>query len=278
MDERVVRTPLFVPRLENYYRNIMVNMPTDSIITDIDYKLLLARNAPELYKYMLNWLTDEYMYPKIMGQDAVFVHLFNKYHSKGLSNWLNESQMDAVSKRAYMLMGNQVGLTAANLNMLDQKGKRVNLVDVKAPYTLVLFWDPDCGHCKEELPRIDSMYKNNWKAKGIKIFAVNTGNKMDDWNKYIAEHKVDEFIHVYQPEKEKQDEEKAGKPGFRQLYDITTTPTLYLLDENKKILAKKLTYIQMNDLIEYRANNGDAAPVNIKNAEKKHTDHTGHNH
>ncbi len=45
--------------------------------------LLLARSSPEMYKFLLNWLTDEYINPKYMGQDAVFVHLFEKYHSKG---------------------------------------------------------------------------------------------------------------------------------------------------------------------------------------------------
>ena len=50
-----------------------------------------------------------------MGQDAVFVHLFEKYHSKGVSSWLNEKQMTAISNRAYMLMSNLIGEQAANL-------------------------------------------------------------------------------------------------------------------------------------------------------------------
>src|SRR6476661_3959158 len=84
MDARIIRTPFFLPRLERYYREVMPQAP-DSIIKDVDYKLLLARSAPEMYKFLLNWLTDEYINPKYMGQDAIFVHLFEKYHSKGLS-------------------------------------------------------------------------------------------------------------------------------------------------------------------------------------------------
>jgi len=99
MDDEVVRTPFFKPKLEAYYRQVMPQS-ADSIIKDVDYKLLLARSAPEMYKYLLNWLTDEYINPKYMGQDAVFVHLFNKYHSKGLTNWLNEKQMEAITRRA----------------------------------------------------------------------------------------------------------------------------------------------------------------------------------
>ena len=114
----------------------------DSIIKEADYQLLLARSSPEVYKFLLNWLTDEYINPKYMGQDAVFVHLFEKYHSKGLTSWLNEKQMETISRRAYMLMANLIGLKAADLVMLDTAGKPSPLYQVKADYTVVAFWDP----------------------------------------------------------------------------------------------------------------------------------------
>jgi hypothetical protein len=77
MDDRVLRTPFFLPKFEKFYREIIVPDP-DSIIKEADYQLLLARSSPEMYKFLLNWLTDEYLNPKYMGQDAVFVHLFEK--------------------------------------------------------------------------------------------------------------------------------------------------------------------------------------------------------
>ncbi|MDQ6722755.1 MAG: DUF5106 domain-containing protein, partial [Thermoproteota archaeon] len=85
MDDRIIRTPFFLPKVEKYFRDILIQSP-DSIIKEADYLLLLSRTNNEMYKFLLNWLTDEYIYPKYMGQDAVFVHLFEKYHSKGISN------------------------------------------------------------------------------------------------------------------------------------------------------------------------------------------------
>ena len=122
MDDRIIRTPFFVPKVEQYFRNVLPQAP-DSIIKESDYLLLLARSSPEMYKFLLNWLTDEYIYPKYMGQDAVFVHLFEKYHSKGISSWLNEKQLTTISNRAYMLMSNLIGEQAANLEMVDSTGK-----------------------------------------------------------------------------------------------------------------------------------------------------------
>ncbi|MFZ4058609.1 MAG: redoxin domain-containing protein [Ferruginibacter sp.] len=255
MDERVIRTPFFLPKFERYYRDIIVQHP-DTIKKSTDYQLLLARNSTEMYKFMLNWLTDEYINPKYMGLDAVFVHLFEKYHSKGVSSWLNEKQMEQITRRAYMLMSNLVGEKAANLEMIDTTGKATPLYGVKAPYTLVMFWDPNCGHCKEEIPHIDSLYQASWKAKGIKIYAVLAADTKEDvhqaWLNFIHEKKIEEWTHVYMT-KEMDDAEKAAqKANYHQLYDITQTPTLYLLDAEKRIIGKKLTWQQTMDLLEVK--------------------------
>jgi thiol-disulfide isomerase/thioredoxin len=251
MDERIIRTPFFLPRLERYYRQVMPQS-ADSIIRDADYKLLLARTSPEMYKFMLNWLTDEYINPKYMGLDAVFVHLFEKYHSKGLSPWLNEKQMETISRRAYMQMANLVGEKAANLEMIDSTGKPAALYDVSADYTVVIFWDPTCGHCKEEMPRIDSIYRAAWKKKNVKIYAVLTEDQKPEWIKYIKDHNLTGWINVYQTKEMQAADYASQKPGFRQLYDVTMTPILYLLDKDKRIIGKKLTWQQLNDLLEVK--------------------------
>lgn len=258
MDDRIIRSPFFLPRFERYYREILPQI-ADTIIKDIDYKLLLARNSPELYKFMLNWLTDEYINPKYMGLDAVFVHLFNKYHSKGLTKWLNEKQMESINRRAYMLMANLVGEKAANLEVLTTEDKPASLYDLTAEYTLLAFWDPNCGHCKEEIPRLDSFYQASWKAHNLKVFAVLTpddkANVKTEWLKFIKDKHLEEWTHVYKTKEMEDADYKAQKPGFRQLYDITMTPTIYLLDKDKNILAKKLTLKQIDELLQVKWKN-----------------------
>jgi len=262
MDDRIIRTPFFLKKIERYYREV-ISPDSDTIIKDIDYKLLLARSAPEMYKFLLNWLTDDFINPKYMGQDAVFVHLFNKYHSKGLTSWLNEKQMEAISRRAYMLMANLIGEKAADLEMLNTEDKPANLYSLNADYTIICFWDPNCGHCKEEVPRLDSIYRASWKNHNVKIFAVLTpDNKQDvkpEWISFIKEHNIGDWTHVYKTKEMEDADYAAQKPGFRQLYDITQTPSLYLLDKDKRIIGKKLTLLQLNELLEVK---WSAAPSN----------------
>ena len=255
MDERIIRSPFFLPKFEKYYRDIIIQHP-DSIIKDADYQLLLARSCPEMYKFLLNWLTDEYISPKYMGQDAVFVHLFEKYHSKGLTSWLNEKQNETISRRAYMLMANLIGAKAADLEMLDTAGKVSPLYNVVADYTIVCFWDPNCGHCKEEVPKLDSIYHASWKQHGVKMYGVLSGDAKEDlkpvWTKYIREHNLGEWINVYQTKEMEAAASASQKPSYRQLYDVTMTPTLFLLDKEKRIIGKKLTWQQLDDLMQVK--------------------------
>ena len=254
MDDQIIRTPFFLPKVEKYFNDVLVPSP-DSIIREADYLLLLARSNTEMYKFLLNWLSDEYMYPKYMGQDAVFVHLFEKYHSKGISNWLNEKQLTAVSNRAYMLMANLIGEKAANLEMVDSSGNPSSLYNVDADYTIVSFWDPTCGHCQEEIPRLDSFYRAKWKSQGVKIFGVLTENEKTKWVDFIKKNNLKDWIHVYQTEQMKMEQKASQKPGYKQLYDITQTPTLYLLDKDKRIIAKKLTPEQLDEMLQAKIKN-----------------------
>jgi len=255
MDDRIIRTPFFIKKIERYYREVISPEP-DSIIKDVDYKLLLARSSPEMYKFLLNWLTDEFINPKYMGQDAVFVHLFEKYHSKGLTGWLNEKQMEAISRRAYMLMSNLIGEKAADLEMLNTEDKPTSLYSLNADYTVIIFWDPNCGHCKEEVPRLDSIYRASWKNHNLKIFAVLTPDSkesvMPEWRTFIKEHNISDWAHVYKTKEMEDADFAAQRPSFRQLYDIIMTPTIYLLDKEKRIIGKKLTLLQLNDLLEVK--------------------------
>ena len=67
------------------------------------------------------------------------------------------------------------------------------------------------------------------------------------WRK---EKKLDDWINVYETVKAKNNRQKFGKPNYMQLYDVIKVPTFYLLDENKKIIAKQLSLDQFDDLVE----------------------------
>lgn len=248
-DERLLRTPVFEPRFDTYFRNIIYPLP-DSIKAEADKILMMAMKNREMFKFILSKLIDRYINPEYMGQDAVFVHLFEKYIAPGMADWLNEKQKKFVFDRAYSLMANLVGEKAAPLDLVDTAGNPVPLYNINAKYTVICFWDATCGHCKEVVPKVDSIFKAKWKAQGVVLYGVMTDGGKESWVRYIKDNNLSDWIHAYQPEEMKQADYAAGRANFRQLYDIVSTPKLFLLDKEKRILAKQLTFDQLDDLLQ----------------------------
>ncbi|NCI45103.1 TlpA family protein disulfide reductase [Sediminibacterium soli] len=256
-DDRLLRTPFFEKKLDEYFKTMVYPEP-DSIIREVNYMLLFARTGKEIYPYLLTKFTNKYINPEIMGQDKVFVYLFENYYAKGDTTLLNPASRKTIVDRAYSLMANQLGQPAPQLNLTDTLGKKASLYGIDAPFTVVAFWDPNCGHCKEEIPRLDSMYKARWKNYGVAVFSVNIyENEIPAWKRFIADkHLSGEWVQAYETKEAKTATEKAGQANYRQLYDIFKTPTIYLLDKDKRIIAKHLSLEQFNELIETKRKAG----------------------
>lgn len=247
-DDRMVRTPFFEPRLVKYYRDLVSPSP-DSLIKEIDHMLLYSRASKEMYKFLLVHFVQKYINPQYMGQDAVFVHLFEKYINTGKADFFTPQYKEFAAKRAYSLMANLIGNPAPQLNMVDTLNKPLPLYNVKAEFTVICFWDPTCSHCKEIVPKVDSIYKAKWKNEGVAVYGVKTDGTKQEWLKFIADHHLNGWKHVLPAPGKDEAEIAAGRPGYKQLYDVYQTPLLYLLDKDKRIIAKKLTYLQINEVI-----------------------------
>ena len=249
-DNRLIRTPFFEDKLDEYFKNYVSREP-DSIIEEVQYMLTVAKTGKEIYPFLLFKFTNKYIAPEFMGQDKVFLHLFQNFFAKGDTVLLNEASKKSITERAYSIMANQLGLAAPSLILTTPENKKVSLYEIKSPYTFIAFWDPTCSHCKVDIPRLDSFYKAGWKNLQVKVLSVNINFKeFAAWKTFINEKHLEDWINVYQPEEDLNKEINAGLPTtIRQLYDVYKTPTFYLLDSNKKIIAKNLSLEQFNDFL-----------------------------
>lgn len=250
-DDRLIRTPILEGKLDKYYKELVAPDP-DSIFREVDYMLILSRTNPEMFKYLMVYFVQKYINPEYMGQDAVFVRLFEKYINTGQAEFFTEQYKKHMSDRAYSIMANLIGAPASELQMTDTLGKPMPLSRVNGEYIVIVFWDPTCGHCKEVVPRVDSMFQTKWKHQGVKVYGVMVEGGKDNWLKFIRENNLRDWIHVYQTDAQKNADIAAGRPLYRQLYDVYQTPVLYLLDKNKRIIAKKLSHQQIDEVIKLK--------------------------
>jgi thiol-disulfide isomerase/thioredoxin len=252
-DGRLAYTPFFEDKLDKYYNQLVTPHP-DSIIKEIDDMLSYASISEEMTRFLLIKFVNRYLNQKYMWEDAIFVHLFEKYFSNKTYSWLNDKGRKTITDRAYSLMANIMGTPAADVELPDSSGTITSLYSSQSAYTIVAFWDPTCGHCKEVLPKLDSFYVAKWKKSGLKLFAIakETDGTKKDWLQFIAEKNLQEWTHVYYSKADDKARIESGIPGYSQLYDIQTFPTLYLLDKDKRIIAKKLTYQQIDEVLDLK--------------------------
>ncbi len=240
-DDRLINTPIYDGRLKQYFEELVPPYPVDSVKKEADMVLSKAKGSKELFKYSLWWLTRYAEQSKVMGMDEVFVYLVENYYMKGDATWLSAEDLSKYIERAHKIAPNVIGNVAPELKMPDINGNLQSLHAVKASYTLLVFWSPECGHCLEEVPKLDSIYKAELKDKGFKMFGVRTDSDTATWSKVIKEKGLEDWIHVHDPER---------KTRFRSDYDIYSTPVLYLLDEKKIIRGKRIDHTNILDVIE----------------------------
>ena len=239
-DDRLLRTPIFHTKIKQYMDKLTAQIP-DSINVAVDYLATKAKANQEVFKYIVYWLTYNYESSNIMGMDAVFVHMVEKYYVTKQAFWVDSTQLYKITNRAFTLKPLLLGKKAPAINMIDTSGKNVSLYDVKAKYTVLVFWDHGCGHCKKEIPKLAELYKKV-KEKGVEVYAIETEDKPEDWKKFIIDYKLN-WINVHEPD-------QYRRAVTKKIYDIYSTPVIYLLDENKIIKAKRIDSEQVGNFID----------------------------
>lgn len=246
-DDRLIRTPIYHNKIEKYFKSVVYPHP-DSIIHEADRVIKLAEVNDDIYKYTVHYITTHYERSKIMGMDAIFSHMGLKYYTHEKAFWLDSNQVEKIREKATKLQPLLMGKKAINLSLLDTSGTKWRSIDeIQSDYTILIFWDPDCGHCKKELPKIAEYYKTI-KDKSVSVFAVSSDHN-SAWKKFIRENELD-FINVAVPKEVYEDQSVASEyiiKGYTDLkslnyhstYDVYSTPQFYLLDKNKTIIGKK---------------------------------------
>ena len=246
-DDRLIRTPVFHSKINTYLKSLTSKVP-DSIIVSCDYLIEKSRANPVVFRYVVSYLTSNYERSKIMGLEKVFVHLVNKYYKTNEVTWVDDTQMFKIVDRAETIEPLMIGSKAPNLILRDSSDVIHNLHQIDKDLTMVIFYDPDCGHCKKEIPVIKQNY-DQWLKDGISIEVVAVSVELDrgKWTDFINTYDIGDWTNVAEfktyvdGEYNRQNDPYVTPfPYIKQLYDINGTPKVYLLDNEKKILVNAI--------------------------------------
>ncbi len=253
----LVNCPLFQDKMANFFKTVVIQFP-DSIVANT--KQLTNKMDPkgETYKFTVNFVNETYNKSDIMGMDAVFVGLADEYYLSGKAYWLDTARQNKIRTYAENIRPILIGKPAYPLSLADtthQNWKK--LYDEKNEFTVLVFWEPTCGHCKKEMPILADLY-NKTKGKEFSVYAV-SGYSDDKWTSFIKEHNMT-FTNVAVPDEIKKDQPtlyklvSTGKTDEKSLnysdtYDVYSTPKVFILDKDKKIVAKQVSIEKLDELL-----------------------------
>ncbi|MCS6973427.1 MAG: thioredoxin-like domain-containing protein [Cyclobacteriaceae bacterium] len=241
-DDALIRLPqpLYSKKVNEYLDQLFVPQ-VDSLKKAIHWLIDRAKKNQETYKYMVWLITIKYQNPEIMGLDELFVYMYDTYFASGeMDFWINEKLKKNLKDHASQLRKSLIGRTAPNLIMQDMNLQPRSLYALKNKYTIVYFFDPDCGHCKVETPKLVSFYNKNKQRFDLEVFAVSADTSMQKMRDYIKEMKMT-WVTVNGP--------RTYVGSYHDLYDAQTTPTIYVLDDKKKIIGKKISAERLEDFL-----------------------------
>ena len=113
------------------------------------------------------------------------------------------------------------------------------LSDLNSNYTLVVFGASWCPKCKEEMPAIAKLY-STWKAQGVEVLLVS----LDEDQKAFYEFTINyPFISI--------SDLKKWDGQIAKDYYVFGTPTMYLLDKNRKIILRPNSVKQMEAWVDW---------------------------
>jgi thiol-disulfide isomerase/thioredoxin len=229
-DARLLRTPFFTGKVENYFSSVVPQIP-DTLLAESIKIIEQARPAPEMFRYLVSYLFNYANDSQIMGMDNLLVGIAEKYYLSGEADWADEEFMEKLETRVKELKPTLVGGMSHDLKMQSYTGEYHRLHEIVAPVTILVFWETDCGHCKTAIPKLHDLYQEKLQDMGIKVFAVYTQGDQPEWGEFIEENGLYDFINVWDPYRQS---------GFRENYDIRSTPTVFVLGEDKKIIGKRI--------------------------------------
>lgn len=268
-DDRLVNTPVLQNKLEYFISKNMLIQHPDSVIKYIQPVVDQLNEETMMYRFFVTTITSHFEKSKIMGMDKVTNYMINRYYcaldknGNPKGHWMDQEKLEELCKDTQKRLRLVQGEIPPNLILPDSTNEKwYNLYETDAEYIILYFWDPGCGHCRKVTPDLETLYTEKLKERNVEIFAVGkaTGDDFEDWKKFIREHNLS-FINVgvtrdlYEKAKENPHSVIPSKTdlnsvNYQDTYDIYSTPRVWILDKDKKIIAKSLTIPQIERMLD----------------------------
>lgn len=243
-DSNLIKTPVFYGKVFNYL-NAYTDPEPDSLIKSCDLIISKADKSPLMYQYLCIELLNKYAQSQIMGHDKVYCHLAEKYYLPKKAWWADDSTLIKIQESVLYMKPTLIGNYVPRVTGLDKDSIREHKLDeivFKYDYTVLAFWDPDCSHCKHDMPMLRNLWRDTLLAKNIGLVSVSISRDRQKILEFVDNTNIDDIEVWYDP---------TGRAPWRGYYDLRVTPLVLIIDKEAKIIAKR---IEIDDIDWYITN------------------------
>lgn len=241
-DKRLWNTEFFSNQLDYFFKNIVSQHP-DSIAQATSEVVNKTRNNEGAFTEMLSDRYNAAVTSQIMGMENVWAKLAEDYIIDEKISWIDSTLYSNILAEYSLIEQNRMGMTAQDLLLKTIKGNPIHTSEIEGKYTLLYFYSTTCSHCDREIKELKESFFPKYKDKGLTVIAVNTGTDIEEWNKFMDKHEMESNESWY----------NLFDPDFSSQYwlkfDVSATPSLYFLDNEKQILAKKINLSSLDQYL-----------------------------
>lgn len=210
----------------------------DTLTKGLDevFKKLLCTN--KAYSFVFDYFTKVFKNREVLNNTGSYAYLIDKYVKNNSCAFLDKNNKQAFLNELTQLQAQKINAPVMNVILEDTLGVKKDLYAFAKNYnyTVLIFFDPNCEHCKVEVPKMDSTIKSLENELMVRIgkFAVCNEPNMPfkSWKEFI------EFYHLninYEHVMMNNDIE------IRKAFDAFSNPLFFLIDKEGILLAKKIS-------------------------------------
>lgn len=237
-DNAIIRTPkkVFYDRVMDFFDKYLKYAPPQTIIDYLDPVLDRAKAAPDVFSYLVMAMMQKYLQSPVAVYDEVYVHIAKKYYDSEDNFWSSPSNIEKEMQRVNKWDRLLVGREAPELILYDTLRVPHSLHAMPNKWKLLVFWSPGCGHCQHIIPKVYEVferYREQYDIGAFTILSEPDDKTRKEWCEFMSKHGMNSPAWLSLDGGE-------ANVDWHAVYDIQSTPQIYLIDENNIIQAKKL--------------------------------------
>lgn len=217
-----ILTTKLIDYLSLYQRPDMdMNQTQFAFMKGVDEILNQASVNNTMYAFVLEYLLDGFAH---LGLNAVTDYLSTLPHFN--AGCIDTETLMKIERIVNPYRKIVIGAQATPIEGQDINGNPFTLDTIAKPHTLVVFWSLTCPHCLELMPKLKAFQQENPTYALVSVILSPNNSTLKEYILHESLH----WTHVVEGE---------GWDGpLVQAYNVYGTPTIFVLDKDKKIEAK----------------------------------------